>query len=145
MDAWIAGPIAGALANGVMTALEAPARRRRGAQGVLDWERNQSVAARLLHRPAEDLVAAGLVIHLSHGIGAGLILAILLPGTLSPLATVAAGLGWGALRWVVTVLLHAPVTHHRIRGDRARETAAVVSLASNLAYGLVLGALLTVL
>src|SRR2546428_493198 len=67
MEPWIAGPLAGLFATAVMTILEVPAWRRRGFAGILDWEQNQTVAARLLGGPAEELVAAGLGLHFSHG------------------------------------------------------------------------------
>src|SRR2546423_12303225 len=76
MEAWIAGPLAGFLATTVMTILEVPAWRRRGFRGILDWEQNQTMAARLLGRPAEELVAAGLCLHFSHGVLAGLVFAL---------------------------------------------------------------------
>src|SRR5437879_13858185 len=60
----------------VMTILEVPAWRRRGFAGILDWEQNQTMAARLLGRPAEELVAAGLGLHFSHGVLAGLVFAL---------------------------------------------------------------------
>src|SRR5438128_1432568 len=71
MEPWIAGPLAGLFATAVMTILEVPAWRRRGFAGILDWEQNQTVAARLLGRPAEALLSGGLGLHFSHGVLAG--------------------------------------------------------------------------
>src|SRR6266571_1999690 len=66
MEPWIAGPLAGLFATAVMTILEVPAWRRRGFAGILDWEQNQTMAARLIGRPAEELVVAGLGLHFWH-------------------------------------------------------------------------------
>jgi len=145
MEPWIAGPLAGLFATAVMTILEVPAWRRRGFAGILDWEQNQTVAARLLGRPAEELVAAGLGLHFSHGVLAGLVFALGLAALPVPLASPAAGAAFGIVLWALTLAVHARVTGRRIRGDSVRTAAAIVSLGNHLVYGIALGVLVLLL
>src|SRR2546426_10150361 len=95
MEPWIAGPLAGLFATAVMTILEVPASRRRGFAGILDWEQNQTGAARLLGWPAEETVAAGLGLHFSHGVLARLLFALGLAASPVPLPSPAAGAALG--------------------------------------------------
>src|SRR2546430_15680461 len=145
MEAWIAGPLAGFLATTVMTILEVPAWRRRGFRGILDWEQIQPRAARLVGRPAEDLVGAGLCLHFSHGVLAGLVFALSLTASPVPFPSPAAGAAFGIVLWALTLAVHARVTGRRIRGDSVRIAAAMVSLGSHLVYGIALGGLVLLL
>src|SRR2546428_12622841 len=145
MEPWIAGPPAGLFAPAVMTILEVPAWRRRGFAGILDWEQNQTVAARLLGRPAEELVAAGLGLHFSHGVLAGLVFALGLAASPVPLPSPAAGAAFAIVLWALTLAVHARAAARRIPGDSVPMAAAMVSLGSHLVYGIALGVLVLLL
>lgn len=143
MDLWILGTLAGLVATGAMTLLELVARSRWGLAGLLDWQINQESLARLLKRPAKDLVLAGLAFHFVHGLLGGIVLALLLP-LLPPAWPVwGLGVGFGLVLFLLTLLAFQPITG-RALGSQPRDFAAVVvALATHLAYGAVLGLLLT--
>ena len=90
-------------------------------------------------------MAAGLCLHFSHGVLAGLVFALGLAASPVPLPSPAAGAAFGIVLWALTLAVHARVTGRRIRGDSVRMAAAMVSLGSHLVYGIALGVLVLLL
>jgi len=124
------GLIAGLAAAGAMSAVEALAWARWGRGAVFEWQETEVVAERLLGRTS---LRAALVLHVLFGGVAGSVFGIGV--RLAPVApTLVLGSAFGFGMWIITLLIHAPVT-----GSAARGIGVPVSLVSHLVYGTLLG------
>lgn len=140
-DAVGLGLAAGFAATIAMVLVEVPAWRRWGLPGVMEWQENQALAARVLGRPREALVLPGLAFHFLHGALAGVVFVLGVP--LLPWALPLVGLGalFGFALWLVTLVIHGPITGTPPGRDQMGATAMAVSLVGHLAYGVALGLL----
>jgi uncharacterized membrane protein YagU involved in acid resistance len=134
------GFLAGLISTEVMSLTEYPIWRKWGMAGVSEWHLNQVIMSRFLHRPAEALITPGLALHFLHGGLAGIVFAVILP-ILHVHNTVAAGVIFGVVLWIIALLIMKPVTGTGFRGYELGWLALVVSLLGHLIYGILLGLL----
>jgi uncharacterized membrane protein YagU involved in acid resistance len=106
-------------------------------KGVSEWHLNQALMARLLHRPPQDLVFQGLILHFVHGVVAGIVFVLILPIFTQGIPVVEAGVAFGLLLWVIAMLIMKPVTG--FRNHPLRLSPLLVSLGGHLLYGILLG------
>jgi len=133
------GLVAGLVSTAAMSLMEYPIWRRLGMEGVLEWHLNQALMARLLHRPPQDLVSQGLVLHFGHGGLAGIIFGLILSIFSLGIPILEASVAFGLLLWVISILIMKPVTGVGFRNRHLRFLPLVVSLGGHLLYGIVLG------
>jgi len=131
------GLVAGLVSTAAMSLTEYPIWRRWGMEGVSEWHLNQALMARLLHRPPQDLVLQGLILHFVHGGLAGIIFALILPVFSQRIPLVEAGIAFGLFLWVIAMLIMKPVTSVGFRNHPMRRL--LVSLGGHLLYGILLG------
>lgn len=122
-----------------MSLTEYPIWRSWGMKAVSEWHLNQALMARLLHRPPQDLVLQGLILHFVHGGLAGIIFALILPIFSQGIPVVEVGIVFGLLLWVIAMLIVKPVTGVGFRNHPIRLLPLVVSLGGHLLYGILLG------
>jgi len=140
-----AGLVAGLVSTAAMSLTEYPIWRRWGMEGVSEWHLNQALMARLLHRPPQDLVRQGLILHFVHGGLAGIIFALILPVFSRGIPVVEAGLAFGLILWVIAILILKPVTGVGFRNHPMRRVPLLVSLGGHLLYGVLLGLVVSVI
>jgi quinol-cytochrome oxidoreductase complex cytochrome b subunit len=133
------GIAAGAAATAAMLMVEVPAWKMWGLTGVMEWQENQGIAKRALHKPAETLVAPGLTLHFLHGCLAGIVFAIVISIVTLGLPVPLLGLAYGLLLWILGLAIFKPIIGERIPGGRSGRIAVSVNLAGHMVYGLVLG------
>lgn len=136
------GLFAGVSATAAMLLVEAPAWKLWGLPGVMEWQENQEIAERVLHRPRETLVAPGLIFHFLHGCLAGIVFAIVVSIMTLGLPVPLLGVGYALLLWIIGLVIFKPIIGKRIPGDRSGRIAISVNLAGHLVYGTVLGLLM---
>lgn len=135
----VVGIAAGLFSTAAMSLTEYPIWRRWGMEGVSEWHLNQALMARLLHRPPQDLVFQGLILHFVHGAVAGIVFVLILPIFSQGIPVVEAGVAFGLLLWVIAMLIMKPVTGIGLRNHHMRLLPLVVSLGGHLLYGILLG------
>ncbi len=140
MDAFtfLWGALGGLVGTAAKLPIELAVRARYGLEGVLDWQRNQTVIARLDGHSVEASALPGLATQFSHGLFRGMLFVLLLfflpAQVLSPLL----GIAYGLLLWALIVAGHRPLTHVAIRSLPHPAVALVVALTTYLVYGAVL-------
>ncbi len=137
----LTGLAAGLAATGVMSMTEYPAWRRWGLPSTLEWHENQTIAGQMLRRRPEDAVAPGLVLHFIHGGLAGVVFILALALLALPYPPVLLGFPFGFLLWLITLVIHRPITGVRPWRHPRGRAPALASLGGHLAYGVVLGLL----
>ncbi|TLZ53424.1 MAG: hypothetical protein E6K18_00025 [Methanobacteriota archaeon] len=122
---------AGLAAAAAMMGIQALAWTRWGHRAVFEWTEAEAGTVRLLGHKS---FRAALVLNLLAGGVAGIVFALGL-ALLAATPTAVLGAAFGSLMWVITLIIHEPVT-----GDPARGAGVPISLVSHLAYGALLGA-----
>lgn len=141
MVSWLVGALAGVVATAGMTFIELVARSRWGFASLLDWQINQATLARITKKPAEDLVLAGLALHVLHGLLGGIVFVLALALFPPAWPVLLLGLGFGALLFVLTLLVVRPVTREEPASGPNGLAAIAVALLTHLVYGAVLALL----
>jgi len=136
------GIMAGAPATAAMLLVEIPAWKMWGLPGVMEWQENQGIAERVLHRPEKTLVAPGLILHFLHGWLAGIVFAIFISITTLGLPIPLLGLAYGLLLWLLGLVIFKPIIGERIPSGLLGRIAISVNLAGHVVYGSVLGILM---
>ncbi len=140
MDAstFLLGALGGLLGTAAKLPIELAVRARYGLEGLLDWERNQTVMGRLTRRSVEASALPGLATQFSHGLARGLIFVLVLflvpAQALSPLL----GVAYGLVLFALVLAGHRRLTHKAIRARPHPAVAAGTALATYLVYGVVL-------
>ncbi|HEV8595498.1 MAG TPA: hypothetical protein VGR51_08220 [Thermoplasmata archaeon] len=126
------GFLAGLAAAGVVTAVQALAWARWGRSSVFEWQEAEAGMERLLGRRS---MVAGLAGHVLAGGVAGVV--FVLGVAVLPIAgpRIALGAGMGFLMWLITLVIHEPVT-----GSPAKGVGVAVTLVTHLIYGTLVGA-----
>ena len=75
----IMGLAVGLFATAAITLTEIPMWRRWAMDGVPEWEMNQALMARLLHRSPDPLVVEGQMLHFLQGGLLGILFAVVVP------------------------------------------------------------------
>lgn len=136
------GLVAGLAATLVMTLFEAGLWWRWGLQGVLDWQQNQVLAARMLAGSPEDHYVSGWILHHVHGGAAGAVFA----GAMAILAVPGPVWVWGPvfgmLLWPTAVAIHRLITGVDPFDHPLGRVPVWTALASHLVYGAALGVIL---
>jgi hypothetical protein len=133
----VRGLASGLVATAGMSLIEFPIWRKWGMEGVVEWHMNQSLMARLLGRPPEHLVSQGLILHFLHGGLAGIVFVLMLP-IVPRIPIISAGVAFGLILWVISLLIMRPVTGVGLGGHHLRWLTLVVALAGHLFYGILL-------
>jgi hypothetical protein len=133
----VRGLASGLVATAGMSLIEFPIWRKWGMEGVVEWHMNQSLMARLLGRPPEHLVSQGLILHFLHGGLAGIVFVLMLP-IVPRIPIISAGVAFGLILWVISLLIMRPVTGVGLGGHHLQWLTLVVALAGHLFYGILL-------
>jgi hypothetical protein len=139
---------AGLVSTAAMVLFEFPFWRARGMAGVVEWQVNQILVSKVLREDYNEstrlLPAIGM--HFLHGMVAGGILAVVLASFLLRFVWYfwAFGIVFSLFLWMIVpfALRQEIETAGRIRFTRY---GIIVSLASHLIYGLILGITLQIL
>lgn len=129
------GALAGLAATGAMTLPEILARSRWGLKALLDWQENQTLAARITKRSIEAAVIPGLGFHFLHGLLAGIVFVLVLPLFPSVIPICILGPGYGFVLFAITLVIHKPITGRTPWSGNGRSAALGVSLAAHVVYG----------
>jgi hypothetical protein len=139
--------IAGLLAGVLMILSEFPFWRLLGISGVVEWQVNEIMVARLfnLSYRAGKRLGSAILMHLLHGIALGSIFSILAGLLLPPGFTVllVAGISYSLALWLVVPFSLRRV-FERAGSIRFTLTGMIVALLGHVVYGLALGAVLFV-
>jgi len=133
----VRGLASGLVATAGMSLIEFPIWRKWGMEGVMEWHMNQSLMARLLGRPPQYLVSQGLILHFLHGGLAGIVFVLMLP-IVPRILIIYAGVAFGLILWIISLLIMRPVTGVGLGGHPLRWLALVVALVGHLFYGILL-------
>jgi hypothetical protein len=137
LDEIARGLASGFVATAGMSLIEFPVWRKWGMKGVIEWHMNQSLMARLPGRHPHHLVSQGLILHFLHGGLAGIVFVFLLP-VVPRITIMHAGVAFGLILWIISLLIMRPVTGVGIGGHPSRWLALIVALAGHLVYGILL-------
>jgi hypothetical protein len=136
----VRGLASGFVATAGMSLIEFPIWRKWRMEGVIEWHMNQSLMARLLRRPPQYLVSQGLILHFLHGGLAGIVFVLLLP-IVPRIPIITAGVAFGLILWIISLLIMKPVTGVGLGGHPLRWLAFVAALVGHLFYGMLLALL----
>lgn len=131
----VRGLLAGLAATGAMAVIEIAARSRWGLEGVLDWQENQAIAARIARRTVEDLAVPGLGFHFLHGVLAGIVFVLVLPLFRPELPLWVLGPGYGVVLFAIALVIHKPITRRAPWSGALGSVALGVSLLAHVVYG----------
>jgi hypothetical protein len=148
IEAAVKGFGAGLVSVALMALFELPFWRARGMEGVVEWQVNQILVSKVLRQGYDPSMRLPLALasHFLHGVVAGGVLAIILAAFLLQFAFyfLLVGLLFSLFLWSLV-----PLTFRRALESAGRvqfsRGGMLVSLASHMVYGLVLGALLQAL
>ena len=129
------GLLAGLAATGAMALMEIPARSRWGLEGLLEWQENQTIAARIARRSVEDVGVPGLGFHFLHGLLAGIVFVLVLPLFPPELPLWVLGPGYGVVLFAITLVIHKPITRRAPWSGALGSVALGVSLLAHSLYG----------
>jgi hypothetical protein len=121
-----------------MTLLELLARSRWGLEGLLDWQVNQRTAARILHRPVESVVVAGLALHFLHGLLLGIAFVLALPLFSAELPFWISGPAFGLVLFALALANYRFALGSATWSRELGSVAVTVAFLTHLTYGTVL-------
>lgn len=123
-----------------MATSEALAWKRWGIAAVLEWQENEALARRALRR-RDRLFPLAMGFHFLHGALAGLVFAFGLGWLRPDLPGAVAGGLFGFVLWLITLVIHYPITGSRVTEGSLGAIPVLISLAGHLIYGVALGIL----
>ena len=141
------GAFSGLVAVLLMTLFEIPFWYRFGMKGVVQWQVNEIITAKLLSKPYVEgkLLRWAISMHLFHGIALGALFSILLAFAFPVFSSTLylTGLGYSVALWIFVPFSSRAVLQ---RAGRVSFTTGgmAVSLMAHVVYGLVLGEILFV-
>lgn len=137
--AFIMGLAVGLFATAAITLTEIPMWRRWAMDGVPEWEMNQALMARLLHRSPDPLVVEGQLLHFLQGGLLGILFAVVVPLLPWSLNRFLAGLAYGLVLWTISLVILKPITGRGVGDNPLGRIPFLGSLLGHLLYGAILG------
>jgi len=141
---------AGLLAAVCMTIFELPFWRRRGMEGVAEWQVNAVIVSVLIRRLTQRRVGTSMSVamHLIHGAALGIVFRLLLlalPGTaILSSSVVGHAIVYSIVLWIISPFLTRRV-FERSGGFRMTRKGLAVSFLAHNVYGVFLGLLIPVI
>ncbi len=135
----LAGILAGILATVVMTIYQLPFYRLWGLTGILEWHENACISSWFIERKPEELVAQGMVFHLTNGTIPAIVFALIFPLISEWGPAIVLGICYSMLLWIFTLApIHKPITGVSITSHSLGWSPILVSVFGHIIYGSVL-------
>ncbi|MEM4273720.1 MAG: hypothetical protein QW420_05115 [Candidatus Caldarchaeum sp.] len=133
------GFVAGLASTALMSIVQFPFWLKWSTVGILEWHENVCIAAKLLRRNAEGLLAPSFLLHFLNGGLAAMFYALALDyfSFLQSLDVWVLGILLGGFLWIATLApIHRPITGVSITRHPLGARPAVLSIAVHMLYGL---------